>query len=196
MAGVVATRAAAPVAMNGHFTITRTGLQIVGSPSLEECAEYGYQLATLEHAVQFAIGDFILYVEATFGERGSQVVDPDCGWTEDSLRVYRWVAEKVPPAMRRPELSYRHHQLVARLPPATQQRRLEQAATHHWSSAELGRALRKGDAPDATECWLLVLCKDAADRTTLQTTLEAKGRTCKGVDRTKREAASARTVGD
>src|SRR5262245_57036274 len=108
------------VPINGHFQITRTGLKINGHPALKDCEGFGYQLSTLDRALQFAIGDFILYLEETFGEQASQIIDPAWGWSEESLRVYRWVAKQVPPAVRQPRLNYNHHKLVARLKGAQQ----------------------------------------------------------------------------
>jgi hypothetical protein len=187
------------------FQITRTGLRVNGAPSFDEAAEFGRQLATLEHAVQFTIGAFCEYLDERFGEQASQIIDEGYGWNLESIKVYRWVHSHVPEENRRADLSFKHHQLVAKLSPAQQKRWLTRAAEGadgvRWSTSQLSSALRDGSDAPVTSVWLLVLCRDRKDRDDLQAELEGKGRTTKAQDRREKSAeprrvtARARNVG-
>ena len=174
------------------FAITPVGLRITGTPSMDEAAIFGAQLARVEHAVQFAIGAFASWAEQTFGEMASQLIDPDFGWSLDSIRNYKWVHENVPEDVRQPGLSFKHHQVVARLSQAQQRKYLTMACgvdgEPPWPVSRLSAAIRTGEDAVVTSVWLVVLCKDRADLEALQTQLEAKGRTCKVVEKRERPA--------
>lgn len=135
------------IELGQHFKITPTGLAIVKKPSFDVCQDFGEMLRVVDRAVQFAVGDFINYIEAEFGEEASQIVDAS-DWSESTVRVYRWVAAKVEPHRRREELTFAHHQLVAELEPIEQVNWLERAATgsdgHSWSVSDFRKMLRAG----------------------------------------------------
>jgi hypothetical protein len=161
------------------FQVSRTGLEVDGVPSWEDCASLGKRLPILEQALQFAFGDFAIYVEGRFGEQAAQIIDASDGWSESTVRVYRWVCEKVAPTNRRVDLSFQHHQIVAALGAKEQRTWLAKAAAEGWTVSDLRQAIT--GSPDAAviAVWLVVKCKDRADLETLQADLEAKGRLCK-----------------
>lgn len=177
------------------FSITPVGLKINGNPDIDEAAVFGRDLGRVHSASGFAIGAFVRWAEEKYGERASQIVDPDVlGVALESIRVYRWVDEKVPEDVRQPALSFQHHKVVASLPVAMQRKLLAEAVgvdgEPPWPVSRLQAAIKSGgaDAP-VTEVWLVVLCKDKADLEKLQVELESKGRTTKVVERRGKKAA-------
>lgn len=156
----------------GRFTVTPTGLRSQGDPTYAQWLEVGEMLRVMVHAVQFAVGDWMNMGEAIFPKDAQQVIDSE-HWSEETVRVYKWVAEKVPPENRRTDvLSFTHHQIVAALPVAEQRRWIEEAAglgeTAHtpWSSNELKRQLRTRQeltaGTDPVRWLLMVECQDEA----------------------------------
>jgi hypothetical protein len=133
------------VGMGKFFEMSLTGLRVKGRPSLDVCGDFFEALRVFEKSLQFAIGDFLLWTEGMYGEAASQLVDAG-DWSESTVRAYRWVSSKVPPATRRPELYWSHHQAVAERSPEEQKLWLERAVTgsngEMWSVNRLLKELR------------------------------------------------------
>lgn len=168
----------------GGFIVGVNGLAVQGEPSWESSAQLGRTLGSVRRGFPMAIGDFVNWLEATFGEKASQVVDYETLGEERSIMVWRWVAEKVPLAVRRlTELTFAHHQAVAVLAPEEQAAWLERAIISEWTVSELTAELRRhGAVAQKTKplsFWLMVQCRDSADREALQERLTREGRTCK-----------------
>jgi hypothetical protein len=174
----------------GGFRVVPTGLQIVGAPTFQAWEAFGSLLNTVEWALQFAVGDWLNYGEDAFGEKAAQVVDAE-RWDEQTLRVYRWTAAKVPPENRRiPPLTFTHHMAVAHLPADEQVAWLEKAIEGGgngttWSVADLKRAVKRGTKDnDAADEWLVVIyCAGQAEQEALVNRLTTEGLRCKGVVR-------------
>lgn len=169
------------------------GLTVVGSPSFGATAATGKALRVMERGAQFALGDFLNYVEDRFNERASQIVDESEGWSLKTCSIYRWVASRIAQADRRMDrLTIAHHLLVAVLTPARQKHWLTLAADDEmdqpWTVARLRKALQEGEDLPASAYWCVVLCADAGDQATFQAAMEAQGRTCKAVMRRERKA--------
>lgn len=133
------------VGMGKFFEMSLTGLRVKGRPSLDVCGDFFEALRVFEKSLQFAIGDFILWTEGMYGEAAAQLIDSG-DWSESTVRAYRWVSSKVPPATRRPELYWSHHQAVAERSPEEQKLWLERAVQgtdgESWSVNRLLRELR------------------------------------------------------
>lgn len=178
------------VVVGRGFRATVNGLNVDGEPSFAVAAETGERLRVMERGAQFALGDFIVYVENHFGERAAQIIDFEGGWSERTCAVYRWLATRIALADRRMDrLGVSHHLLVAPLAPAKQRHWLKQAAADEeerpWTVARLRQAIGEGADAPVTGYWCLVLCSDAEDQTRLQEEMEKQGRTCKAVERRK-----------
>lgn len=89
------------------------------------------------------IGDALAYGEWRYGEKYREVLDA-LELNYDRARDYAYVAGNVPPAVRRADLSWRHHRAVAKLVPSEQETWLKQAIAEGWSYRELLEAI---DAP-------------------------------------------------
>lgn len=185
------------VAIADGFAVSVNGLEIDGRPPFEAWAEAGRVLRIAERSAPFALGDFLLQVEAALGERASQIVDYGDGWSEATCANYRWIASRIPPVARRMDrLGIRHHQLVAALPIAKQREWLAKAANEDgepWTVNRLKKALERGE--DLPVSGWYVLVKTAGERAQAQLVveLEAKGYECKPVQRRKqrRETTAA-----
>ena len=98
----------------GDFVIGVNGMAIQGKPPIELCGKVGETLGIVKQSMQMAIGDFINWLEANYGEQASQVVDYGTFGDDRTVLVWRWVAEKVTLWVRRlAELSFSHHKLGA-----------------------------------------------------------------------------------
>jgi hypothetical protein len=114
----------------------------------------GVMLADIRKKVQFAMGDWLLVMEARFPERFSQAAEL-LELSEKGLQEYIRVAEKVPRSVRRRELSWSHHRAVAALEPPEQKEHLQAAVTERLSHHQLRQRLKPDDdvpRPVCGEC--------------------------------------------
>ncbi|TQF08116.1 hypothetical protein E6W39_00255 [Kitasatospora acidiphila] len=114
----------------------------------------GKQLGAIGNSSAWWAGDWLVYGASTYPGRYRTAIS---GTMLDyqTLRNYAWVARKFEVARRREALSFQHHQEVAALPPAEQDRWLDRALEHRWSKAELRRRLRGQLVPPPQPCALL-----------------------------------------
>ena len=175
----------APV-IHGKFTLTSSGLIVDGAPTYEEWADLGGVLAVMERGIQFLVGDWITWGEATFGELAAQVIDARM-WKPATVAVYAWLAKSVPLENRMLDrgLSVKHHQIVAALPPAQQRTWLSRALADDepWTAARLAQAVKaNGDVP-ATGYGIFVFCETKKEQQRLLKMLTLEGATCKATER-------------
>ena len=149
------------------FAVTPTALIVTGQPSLERCGEMGGFLHIVEKSLQWAVGDFANWVEAQYGEEAAQVLDQE-HFSESSLRVYQWVAAKVPPENRRADLWFGHHQEVASLMPDQQQGWLQKAVDGDdgaaWSVGRLRKEIKASGGPPAAVTYTVTVTVDSPDQ--------------------------------
>lgn len=189
------------VNLGEHFQVTPAGLVVIGNPSFNAFDSLGETLRTLDHSLQFTVGDFFREVEKRFGDesglpldqqRASQILD-HTGWSEATLRTYRWTSEKVPQAVRRMDvLTYSHHQAVGKLSPKDQKKWLTQAAAGNgegqpWSVNRLKAAIKAGvDVDTRTRRWLvLVDCGSEKQQRAIIREFEGRGLRCKAIESSK-----------
>lgn len=103
-------------------------------------------LGSITRSSAWWVGDTILHGETVYGDQYAQAVDM-FGMAYQTLMNYASVCRSVAPDRRRPDLSFGHHQAVAKLDAAGQVYWLEQAAEHEWSRAQLREALAKATQP-------------------------------------------------
>ena len=94
----------------------------------------GERILTIRGATQWWIGDWVLSGERCHPQVYSQAL-PD--YSLDTIRNYTWVASRIEPRRRRVELTFSHHQEVARLGESDQDRWLKYAVEHSLTTAEL-----------------------------------------------------------
>lgn len=94
----------------------------------------------------WVMGDFILLVERRFPEEASQLVE-SLDIAPASKSQYARVAERVPMARRREELSWSHHRSIVALEPALQDEWLAKASESNWTRNELESQMRGESEP-------------------------------------------------
>lgn len=180
------TRALQPV-IHGKFTLEPNGLTVEGRPQYEEWAELGGVLAVMECGLAFLVGDWLRYGEDRYGEQAAQVIDAR-SWSPETVRAYRWLADKVPVENRMLHrgLTIKHHMVVAALPVAQQRKWLREALNNGgepWTVARLKAAIRDGGDQPVTAWYILVDCGSQRKRDELLKQLELDGHTCRSVER-------------
>lgn len=107
----------------------------------DDYEQFGYVLGEVHKQVQFAIGDYLNAGVKFFGDDAYQLSESlDIG--PSSKEQYMWVASKIEPERRRPELSWSHHRSVAALEPAEQDRWLSDAIENRWSRGDMDERMR------------------------------------------------------
>lgn len=134
------------LARNG--ALRTTGLYL-DDPNLSYDAleAVGSLLGRMHQSLRFAIGDYLRKLEAMFPEHFSQGAEV-LGISEEGMREYLRVSEKVPRSIRREKLSWSHHRAVAALEPPEQKEWLKRAETERLSHHQLRDALRVEPDPE------------------------------------------------
>jgi hypothetical protein len=127
-----------PVGIPG--TITPTSLTLPPGLSYAEWRHVGHLLGQIKQGVGFWLADWILYGEGHYGERFAQAVG-ETGLAPQTVENLLVVGRAFPPARRR-AVSVSHHAALTRLPPAIQDRYLEESERKGWSVTELRQAVR------------------------------------------------------
>jgi hypothetical protein len=124
-------------------TTRRTELQLRGRIGLATWRRVGEQIALLENASTWWLGDWLVYGQDKYPDHYKRTL---AGTTFDyqTLRNYAWVVRRFPPARRRDSLSFQHHAEVASLTPPEQDLWLDRAIHFRWPVGELRRQLRAG----------------------------------------------------
>lgn len=165
-------------------TLSETGLVLRKKPTYDQWDGIGELLANFERGLQFMIGDWANQGEMIFGEEASHAIDHG-RFAAETLRQFRWVAERVPPENRRPDLSFDHHVAVAALPPANQKQwltRAVDAASENdgdgkpWSANRMRAEMAREGAKALTLVYLLFVdCQSADKQQQLSVELEQRG---------------------
>lgn len=123
----------------------------------------GHKLGAWSRGMQWVIAAWVEYGEAHFSERFSQGVE-ETGLAPQTILNILSVARAFPPSRRRERLSWSHHEALAALPAAEQDRWLDEAEQSALSVTALRQRVRGGRprprvAPihDATEPPTLVV---------------------------------------
>lgn len=124
--------------------LTPTGLTLT-DPNLpiSQAEAIGALLGRMHMSVRFAIGDWLLFVEANYPTEWSQLATV-LGLSERTCKDYMRVSERVARSRRRPKLDWSQHRAVAALPPPEQKQWLAKAETEQLSHHALRDALRNG----------------------------------------------------
>lgn len=153
------------------FRLLQNGLVVSGSPSITEWLQAGKALKKANVATQWWIGDWLNYGEPTYGEMYTQALD-ELDYEYQTLRVLKYVSNRVELLTRVNNLSWKHHRIVAPLELEQQQEWLQKAAKGNgtgkpWSVATLRTAIREskqdGTEPDwikRTDVWNIPACDD------------------------------------
>jgi hypothetical protein len=120
---------------------TEISLELPPGLPRAEWEQIGETLHAIERGVQWWLGDWWRYGEREYGESAAQAID--AGVNLGTVQNAAWVAGAVEPSRRREDLSFGHHQAVAPLEPAEQDRWLDKAAGSAMSVHELRAKIKK-----------------------------------------------------
>jgi N6-adenosine-specific RNA methylase IME4 len=140
-------RVAKDITIGELFRCTGTGLKVTGRPTLEQWRACGAQLARIEGAVQWWIGDWVNYGRKAYGEKYTEAIET-IDLDQHTLENYAYTAQNIQSSRRREMLPFSVHAEVVGLPSAREQDQwLERAATGDgdgvpWTRAQLRRALQ------------------------------------------------------
>lgn len=138
------------------FTVLETGLDIhEDMPEADwldavKAALIAYKTTKETHLkMMFRVGDLLTFGEKKFGERWGQACTDAMAFIMPEKQMARalWVASKVAPDIRREDLSFDHHEALARLDQSEQKKLLTKAATKRWSVGDLKDEIKRLHPP-------------------------------------------------
>lgn len=119
-----------------YFKATPLGLVVLSDTPYTIWEAYGEGMQRIHGSMPFILGDWLNYGERVYGETYMQAVK----YTDlrvQTLTNYKWVASRVPISLRKENLTWTHHSLVASLPLEEQALWLDTASKEDWPTAEL-----------------------------------------------------------
>ncbi len=126
----------------GGLLLEPTGLKVPQGLEFDAWAQAGQTLGKFYRGLQWAIGDWVNYGEATFGERSSQYLD-ELGFEEGYLSNLSYVASRFPLERRHAGVAWSMHQAVAALEHVEADRWLSMAEAKKWTREEFRDALKE-----------------------------------------------------
>jgi len=138
--------------LSRNGALSTTGLHL-HDPDLtyEQLEAVGMLLGRMHQSLRFALGDWLFLMENRFPEKFSQAAEI-LGISEEGMREYLRVSEKVPKSIRREALSWSHHRAVAALEIPDQKEWLERAEDERLSHHQLRDQLRTREEPVIGVC--------------------------------------------
>lgn len=130
---------------DGKFQLSTTGLEAVGEISADDWRDIGNVLSSIDSSIAWWIGDWANMGLGYVASLDIDVPDLDTpdgrysaiavvtGYKYQTLRSYASICANVAPHVRRDDLSFGHHRLVAKLDEADQIKWLERAAHAGWT---------------------------------------------------------------
>jgi N6-adenosine-specific RNA methylase IME4 len=122
--------------------VTPISLELPDSLSYEGWKAVGDTLRYVAGAVQWWLGDWILFGERKYGEMYSQALEAT-EYEYQTLRDATWVADQFEMSRRRDNVSWSHHREVASLEPAEQDEWLDRTQDEGWTHKELRTEVQK-----------------------------------------------------
>jgi hypothetical protein len=122
-------------------TYSHVGLALPDKLPFDDWEAIGKQLKMADAAVQWWVGDWLNFGEKAYGEIYAQAIDAT-EWRYQTLANAKSIAAKIEFYRRRENLSFSHHAEVVSLPPAQQDKLLDEAIENQWTRAELRTAVR------------------------------------------------------
>lgn len=125
----------------GAFRITAKGLELTGDPNQNDWQELGKYLFFVEAAIQWLIGDWLVYgQDVAWGD--ATLLAEQFERNPHTFHNYMSVCRTVDISRRRDDLSFGHHEAVAKLSPDEQVQALAHAAKTGMGVADFRRWLR------------------------------------------------------
>jgi hypothetical protein len=149
---------------NDKVTVTEVGLQFHDRLTDEEWTDLGHRIGRVVKASMFMVGDWLIHREEELGggkhggDRRSidakgrpdeikeryEVAKRITGLAIDTLEWAARVCRAVPTKLRRRNLNFEHHKIVAKYDEATQDKWLKLAENHDMGKRRLARSIEAG----------------------------------------------------
>lgn len=115
--------------------------------SVQACGNAWHSLGQQQDNIKFILADLYLAGEREFPEKFEQMIDGSVIADKKTLTRILWVGKAIPPESRHPNLSFSHHEVVARIKDATlREELLAEAETDELNVIQLTE-LRKEKVP-------------------------------------------------
>jgi len=149
-----------PSTAKDDFHLTRTSLVMPEGLSYAHWCQFGGRLAMIHEGLMWALGDWLCWGKAHYGEdRYTQAIEAS-GHGLAVLEMAEYAALHVPTENREPSLSFRHHVIVAPLDPPQQRSWLAKAKAGAWTTRQLALALHHTLHPNIlTRVGFSLLCQ-------------------------------------
>lgn len=116
----------------------------MGQLNYEEWEQVGRTLMQIRDSINWWIGDWLNEGERAFGETYAQAIEIT-GWDISRLQSAKWVSSRVPTENRFAQLSWSHHNFVAKYDVGVQYKLLESAVTDSLSTRDFKERLKQYD---------------------------------------------------
>lgn len=138
-----------PEVSEGFLWLSAQGMSHEVNPvSFDDWLGFGNKLWTVHNAIQWAIGDWINYGEAHYGEKYAQALDTT-EYSYGTLANYAYVARAFETSRRREKLSWSHHSAVRGIADKQEQDALlDIAESQQMGRDELRDIVKKYKSPD------------------------------------------------
>lgn len=124
----------------GNFAMTSCGLQVVGEVTPDEWDHLGDILRQMDCSLQWLIGDWIVYGNTKWGQTYEMIAEKT-GYNKKTLYNYFYVASSIHFSLRRENLTFGHHSLVAGFKGKIQDQWLEYADQNKLSIAAFRKTI-------------------------------------------------------
>lgn len=131
----------------GKFALSSVGFQMPEKSDREDWQALGQLLFRLDGAIQWLIGDWLVYGETHQWGDTAQIA-ADFGYETATLYDYAKTARNVQIGVRTPILSFGHHRVVRYHSPEEQRYWLARAQQEQWSVKRLREAIKALKAPN------------------------------------------------
>lgn len=151
-----------------YFTLHRTGLVVRSMPPLDAWIEAGKSLRELDAAVHWWIGDWLNFGQKAYGVTYEEAIQ-QTGFAYQTLADDKWIASRVGFSLRKENLTWGHHRIVASLPAAQQERLLNLAEEKQLTIDQLraevkeAKALPRGESPTPRPAHALIFPHSSED---------------------------------
>lgn len=115
--------------------------QCTSGTTYDDWARDGALIQSIAGASTWWVGDWLNAGEQRWGETYTQAVE-QTGLSVKTLSNAQWVANSIPPAERRRDLTFSHHSETAQMSSEDRASWLDRAATEQWTQRELRRQIR------------------------------------------------------
>lgn len=129
------------LALEESGALTRTSLILPEGVGTDEILSIGRMFGGIKHTSSFVLGDLFLYAQANHGDDFMVNVQEATGLAHQSCENMLSICRRVRPPVRREELAFHTHAVVAPLLPDEQQHWLGQAAENQWTRQQLRDAI-------------------------------------------------------